>query len=117
MSPNTTHMVVLRRLQQYPEQPVGPRAAAQRQHRLIQVLLGLQGQRQLKGQENTQCVTFSSPLFQNGGMSTHQRMRDVLQASLAESPDPQNYHLHINYSTCVSPEYLKNEELKNITQG
>lgn len=45
-----THMVVLGGLEQYPEQPVGSRAAAQRQHCLIQVLLGLQGQQQLNTQ-------------------------------------------------------------------
>lgn len=57
-------MVVLRGLQQYPEQPVGPRAAAQRQHRLIQILLGLQGQQQLRGQENIQhnFVSRSDPI-------------------------------------------------------
>lgn len=52
-------MVVLGRLEQYPEQPVDPRGGAQRQHRLIQVLLRLQGQQQLKGQENIQRMTFS----------------------------------------------------------
>lgn len=63
-----THMVVLGGLEQYPEQPVGPRAAAQSQHRLVQVLLGLKGQQQLKGQENIQLVTFNYPLCHNDGM-------------------------------------------------
>ncbi len=61
-----THMIVFRGLQQYPEQPVCHRAAAQRLHSLIQVLLGLQGLQQLKGQENMQHMTFHSPLFHNG---------------------------------------------------
>lgn len=61
-------MVVLGGLEQYPEQPVGPRATAQRQHCLIQVLLGLQGQQHLKGQESIQRMTYYSPLFHNDGM-------------------------------------------------
>lgn len=43
-----THMVVLGGLEENPEQPVGPRAGAGGQHCLIQVLLGLHGQHQLK---------------------------------------------------------------------
>lgn len=43
-----THVVVLGGLEQDPEEPVGGRAAAERQHRLVQVLLRLQGQQQLK---------------------------------------------------------------------
>lgn len=41
-------MVVLGGLQEDPEQRVGPRAGAGRQHCLIQVFLGLQGQHHLK---------------------------------------------------------------------
>lgn len=63
-------MVVLGGLEQYPEQPVGSRAAAQRQHCLIQVLLGLQGQQQLNTQgKKMQHMTFYSPLFHHDGMA------------------------------------------------
>jgi len=63
-----THMVVFGGLKKYPEQPVGPRTAAQCQHRLIEVLLGLQGQQQLKGQENIKHMTFHCLLFRKNGM-------------------------------------------------
>lgn len=53
-----THMVVLGGLEQYPEQPVGRRAAAQRQHCLVQFLLGLQGKQQLR----TQCCHIKATL-------------------------------------------------------
>lgn len=45
---SSTHMVVLGGLEEDPEQPVGPRAGAGRQHGLIQVVLGLQGQHLLQ---------------------------------------------------------------------
>lgn len=51
-------MVVLGGLEQYSEQTIGPRAAAQRQHCLIQVLLGLQGQQQLNAQEKKKYSTW-----------------------------------------------------------
>lgn len=70
-------MVVFGGLKLYSEQPVGPRTAAQRQHGLIQVLLGLQGQQQLKGQENIQHATFHSLLFHKDGMSTQRHMHDA----------------------------------------
>lgn len=52
-----THRVVFGGLEQYPEQPIDPGAAAQCRDGLIQVLLSLQGQQQLNGHENVQLVT------------------------------------------------------------
>lgn len=53
MSFFSTHRVVFGGLEKYPEQPGDPGAEAHRHDGLIQVLLSLQGQQELSGQEKS----------------------------------------------------------------
>lgn len=53
----STHRVVFGGLELYPQQPIDPGAAAQRGYGLIQVLLSLQGQHQLRGKTHNSCTT------------------------------------------------------------
>lgn len=61
-------MVVFGSLKQYPKQPISSRSAAQTQHGLIQVLLGLQGQQQLTEEDNKKHMTFNSLSLHKGSV-------------------------------------------------